>query len=140
MLLLRESRKAVCPHPTNVVSRPYSSFLLARFAPRRHPVSLTTWFLLGSQCSFFSRFSDKEGIVEQASQAAKSTIGLKTNEAKGEAAANTGELKGNAQDMAGEAKGKAQDMAGEAKGKAQEMAGEAKGKAQELKGEAKSKM
>ena len=48
-----------------------------------------------------SRVADENETVEQVSETAKSTIGMKTNEAKGEAAANTGEMKGKAQDMAG---------------------------------------
>ncbi|KAL8826421.1 MAG: hypothetical protein Q9191_003809 [Dirinaria sp. TL-2023a] len=58
---------------------------------------------------------------EQASQKAKSTIGLKTGETKGTAAEVTGEAKGKAQELAGEAKGKASEVAGEAKGKTEEV-------------------
>ncbi|CAF9923564.1 MAG: hypothetical protein HETSPECPRED_005363 [Heterodermia speciosa] len=72
--------------------------------------------------------ADEGDVTEQATQSAKSTIGVKSGEVKGEAAAQSGDLKGKAQEVAGEAKGKAQEVAGETKGKAQELKGEAKSK------------
>ena len=56
-------------------------------------------------------------ITEKATEAAKSTVGMKSGEAQGEASAKAGEVKGKAQEVAGEAKGKAQELKGEAKSK-----------------------
>lgn len=101
---------------------------------------------LGKNCCLFpvGRL-EYWNCAEAAAEAAKSTIGLNTSEAKGSASEVAGETKGKAQEVAGQAKGKASELAGKTKGKASnatdgksdEIIGETKGKASELLGKAK---
>ena len=78
-------------------------------------------------------------IIEQATAALKSSVGLNSKEAAGSAKEMAGSAAGSAKEMTGSTAGSAKEMTGEAKGKAQEVAGEAKGKASELSGAAKGK-